>query len=136
MANKHTLKNRQIVFDKFDGRCAYCGTEVTLEVDRFDPSKVMQIDHFQPRMKKVDPKFLEIQGMEKGTNKINNLYPACKGCTASKKDRTIEEWREILNNMVNWLFDNSSQFRTVVRFGLVNTISRRVEFYFEKRSRH
>ena len=54
---KLTAAERQQIYEKFGGRCAYCGCEITI--------KDMQADHVVP---------LHLGGEDD----ISNLYPACR----------------------------------------------------------
>ena len=54
------------------GRCAYCGLHLEDEA--------VTIDHMEPRARG-------------GCSEHRNLVIACKSCNASKKDRTLDEFR-------------------------------------------
>ena len=69
---------KQIIFDKFNGKCAYTGT--TLKDD-------WQIDH-------LIPQFLFKEGYVDGDcNHIDNLVPSQKIVNHYKRISTIEEFR-------------------------------------------
>lgn len=63
----------QQIFDRTKGHCAYCGC---LSAD-------LTVDHMQPKRRG-------------GTQEIGNLILACRSCNSSKKNRTVEEYREWL----------------------------------------
>jgi len=72
---KRYRKNRRIkIFNKFNGRCAYCGQKIKIEN--------FEIDHKIPK----------IAG-EKEIHEYKNLVPACKTCNSIKNNLTIEEFR-------------------------------------------
>ena len=71
---KLTAAERQQIYEKFGGRCAYCGCEITI--------KDMQADHVVP---------LHLGGEDD----ISNLYPACRACNHYKSTYTVERFREI-----------------------------------------
>ena len=70
---KKSLKRfRENVWDKTNGYCYYCGTEVTKES--------MTIDHLVPES-------------NEGNTEIENLFPSCKSCNSSKGAKDIEAFR-------------------------------------------
>ena len=72
-------KDREIVKNKFGGRCAYCGNE--LEHD-------WQVDHhmskMECKMRRIDP------------DKPDNLFPACWICNHRKRALELEYFRSML----------------------------------------
>jgi 5-methylcytosine-specific restriction endonuclease McrA len=65
---------RQTVYEKTDGHCAYCGTEL-------GKLKNMTLDHIVP---------LSLDG----GNGVNNMFPACLTCNQAKGALTVEQFRE------------------------------------------
>jgi hypothetical protein len=63
---------RQLVWKKSGGRCWYCGCNL-------DPWG-FHIDHFEPRSRG-------------GSDKLENLVPACPNCNVVKNDRQVWKWR-------------------------------------------
>lgn len=75
--------DRKKIYNKFGGRCAYCGHKITLQE--------MQVDHIIPR------RHFEMNGKSMAlANEINNLNPACPICNHYKNATPLEEFR-------NWL---------------------------------
>lgn len=62
------------VYNKYGGRCAYCGCE--LEIGE------MQVDHFIAHMS------------HGGEDTLDNYYPACSICNRIKRDGTIDEFKQ------------------------------------------
>ena len=102
---------RQQVLDKCGGRCAYCGNEITL--------KAMQVDHVQAKRRD-------------GKDDIDNFLPACRSCNATKATYTVEEFRVRLWFDVDRIRRDSSKFRILERFGLIEATQRPIVFYYEK----
>jgi 5-methylcytosine-specific restriction endonuclease McrA len=72
-------KNKRLdVFNKYGGRCAYCGIE--LDINDF------QVDH------KVPKRYFEISG-EDGVDDIDNLMPSCSVCNHYKRSLSLENYR-------------------------------------------
>jgi len=88
MAKTLSAYTRIVVFNKTDGRCYYCGVELTeyrkkpttraigWKIDR----TVFCVDHFLPKS-------------SGGTDAIDNLVPSCHACNTQKKNYDIEEFR-------------------------------------------
>ncbi len=112
---------RENVLNKYNGRCAYCGCELTINN--------LYIDHFVPKRRskyKLDPNLV------KGTDEFDNYMPSCSSCNSSKSDKTIEEFRIALENKLNATIKTSSQLRILIRYGLVELVDTNVLFHFEK----
>jgi hypothetical protein len=116
--------NRQAVFEKYNGHCAYCGEEITL--------KTMQVDHVWPKrlahwQKDLDP------------NREENLNPACRKCNNfkhgfvlnSNDDFQFADFRHNIEMQVARL-RRFSQFDRAVRYGLISITNKPVQFYFER----
>lgn len=80
--------NRKKVYDKFNGKCAYCGCDITLEK--------MQIDHLVPLYRNDSDEQLNKWGKIRGTDEIENLMPSCQSCNHYKSTFSLEEFREQL----------------------------------------
>ena len=118
---KFTKSERQQIYDMFNGHCAYCGCEITLQQ--------MQVDHIDC----VDIYAGIYDADGKDINCIDNLYPSCRSCNHYKHTMTIERFRQVLERMPSVLMRDNVTYRNVVRFGLIkHPENPKVEFYFEK----
>lgn len=129
-------KNREIIFNKYNGKCAYCGEEL---------KKGWHVDELLPvkrgwRYKK------DGAGFQRGNAKeyymehpermnINNQMPSCPSCNINKHSMTLEDFRSLIQNFINSLNNNSVQYKIAKRYGLIKEIEKPVIFYFEKRIR-
>ena len=104
------------VYKKLNGRCAYCGREITY--------KQMQVDHYWPQ-------FLAHMQRDQDNNRFENLMPSCAKCNNNKHAWRPEEWRKELELQVTRLRKNA-QFDRALRFGQLLIAERPVVFYFEK----
>lgn len=111
---------RDRIHQKYGGRCAYCGGEITL--------KQMQVDHMKPIYRgnpTVNPAY-------RGTDTIDNMMPACAPCNRWKSVLPLEEFRAELAAQVERLRRDSAAFRMAERHGLVAATGSPVVFWFEK----
>lgn len=107
---KLSKAERQKIYSKTNGRCAYCGCEITLQQ--------MQVDHVTPLY-------------NGGTDDAANCLPACRSCNHYKGTLTIEKFRAALERMPDVLMRDNVTYRNAVRFGLVTPTPHPVRFYFE-----
>ncbi|PNV62230.1 HNH endonuclease [Clostridium sp. chh4-2] len=115
MRRKLTRAERQQVYEKCKGHCAYCGG--ILEY------KDMQVDHVTP---------LRIGG----TDEIQNMLPSCRSCNHYKSTLDVEGYRKYLAGIPHRLMRDNIPFQIGVRFGLVQHIKDDVTFYFETLNYH
>lgn len=109
---KLTKAERQQVYDKCNGHCAYCGCELTF--------KDMQVDHV-----------VSLYG-HNGADDISNMLPACRSCNHYKGSSTLENFRKNIERFPEVLMRDSVTYKNAVRFGLVEPKPHKVIFYFEK----
>ena len=66
-----TKKQRQQVYAKYSGHCAYCGKEISYEE--------MQVDHIKPKQRGwvYNPENV-------GTDTMDNYNPSCRACNFRK----------------------------------------------------
>jgi 5-methylcytosine-specific restriction endonuclease McrA len=111
-------KVRASVFEKYNGRCAYCGCKLD--------ARSFTIDHIIPlRRHEKNPKII-------GINSIKNYNPCCYSCNSSKSTFTVEKWREQISLKINVINRDSPTYRILKRFNLVKETNNDVIFYYEK----
>jgi len=118
--------NREAVFNKYAGRCAYCGKELTI--------KAMQIDHIIPQRNysvKYNCLILEGREIEYGLNSLGNLNPACASCNNWKGVWSVEKFRQELEAQTERARKYSRNFRMAERYGLIAVEKEKVTFYYE-----
>jgi len=116
ITDKGVAINRTAVYKKYNGRCAYCGREITL--------KQMQVDHFWPKCLYHHQPNMDI-------NRFENLMPACAKCNNHKHGMRPETWRSELSLQVKRLRKNA-QFDRALRFGQIKITETPIIFYFEQ----
>ena len=94
-----TRELRQSIIGRFDYKCWYCGCEITtgLRHNGTDPDvkSAATVDHLIPR----------IRG---GNDDESNLVPSCFSCNASKRNKTLEEYRATI------LAESSPHYRALL----------------------
>ena len=121
---------RELIFNKYNGRCAYCGADIT--------QKDMQVDHVIPqcnflghiRNRYKIPTFLNHLTID-DLNHFDNLFPTCRVCNKWKSAHCLDTFRGELNEQVKRLNNYSSNFRIAKRYGLVKEEMKPIVFYFE-----
>jgi len=122
--------DRQKVFDKYDGRCAYCGCELSM--------KEMQVDHLicqrnfemHIRNKWNIPERLKHLTIN-DVNHIDNLMPSCRSCNKFKDTFHLELFRSEISEQPNRFRKYKATFRIAERYGVIQETKRPVVFYFE-----
>lgn len=114
--------NRQSVYDKFDGRCAYCGDPIEF--------KAMQVDHLIPQ-RSCEGKQFTVAGFN-SVHAENNYMPSCRSCNNYKSGNPLESFREALENQIEILRRDRPTFRLAERYGLIECKPKPIVFYFEK----
>ena len=113
-----TKAERQQVYQKYDGHCAYCG--IPMEY------KDMQVDHLIP-VESWNPV------PEEQVYTMENYMPACRMCNHYKRANSLEGWRHMLETIPEKLERDSYIYRVGVRYGNVRPEPKKIVFYFENR---
>jgi uncharacterized protein (TIGR02646 family) len=104
------------VFNKYSGRCAYCGCKITI--------KNFQVDHIWPQ---------HIAHHQAGlsSHRFENLNPSCRKCNNYKHGMRLEEFRVELGLQISRL-KRHAQFDRALRYGQVKITESPIIFYFER----
>ena len=116
---------RRLVYEKYNGHCAYCGQPIEY--------KDMQIDHIKPAFHNwsEDEKNRLLPKGRVGGDEIENYNPACRPCNFRKGTDTIEGFREAIKHSLIVL-NRDFTYRMAVRYGLIEEKNIDVRFYFER----
>ena len=101
---------REAVYDKYYGKCAYCGKAIV----RQD----MQVDHIIPKRMN-------------GADAITNYNPSCRRCNHYKRGGDVEYLRDLLLTLHKRL-ENIYIVRVAIDYGLITISKFDGVFYFEK----
>ena len=112
--------DRQRVYEKYNGHCAYCGKEIAY--------KDMQVDHRVALYRGYGT----LVGVERGTDDFDNLMPSCRACNFRKGTMTVEQFREEIRKQCERIVKSSFQVRQSIDYGLLSLNLHDIVFYFEK----
>jgi 5-methylcytosine-specific restriction endonuclease McrA len=111
---------RQFIFDKYKGKCAYCGVNLT---------KGWHADHIKPVVRDLK---------QTGTCKnpqnetLENYNPSCPSCNTQKNSFTLEQFRQNIKNFIDSLNKYNTQYKFAKRYSLLEETGKEVLFYFER----
>ena len=107
-------KMRKRVYDKYNGRCAYCGMKIFNNCG----DESFHIDHIIPKCKG-------------GSNHLFNLNPSCRYCNLKKHDKSLDEFRPLLFALPDCIEEMPHIQRMILNKILILDY-RDVKFYFER----
>jgi 5-methylcytosine-specific restriction endonuclease McrA len=113
-------KTRQLLYDKYNHKCAYCGCDIEY--------KEMQVDHIKSIYSNVDYK--PIMTIDE-INSIDNLLPACRQCNFYKSTETLEMFRKSITDTLMKNLQKTFQYRLALKYGLIIENIKPIKFYFE-----
>ncbi len=120
-------KTRELVFEKYNGRCAYCGCVL---------QKGWHVDEIEPVRRNWD--FKDGKRVFNGTCEhperfnIDNQNPACASCNINKHSMSLEDFRNLISGFMKHLNEISTQYKIAKRYGLIAETNVDVVFYFER----
>jgi len=119
--------DRKVVFNKFNGHCAFCGNPLLKGWHVWDIIPIQSV-------------VTESGNIEKVNTENDNLMPACKECGSvrikshsGKMD--IEQFRKEIIEMYLFCRNDatySSSIRRAIRFGLIVETGSNIKFHFER----
>lgn len=112
MSRKRLTKaERQQVYEKYDGHCAYCGKKIDI--------KDMQVDHRVPLY-------------NGGEENMENYMPSCRMCNHYKRTASVETFRKMISEIPHKLERDSYIYRVARAYGLIAEFHpQQVRFYYE-----
>ena len=126
MTKKQKLRNR--IYEKYDGRCAYCGEFL---------KKGWHVDELKPIIRNLkrdkNHKTVSDNTCQYPENlNENNQMPSCPSCNINKHSLSLENFRKSIEHFIVSLNRNSVQYKIAKRYGLIQETGNKVIFYFEK----
>jgi 5-methylcytosine-specific restriction endonuclease McrA len=116
--------NREEVYSKCGGHCAYCGKKITI--------KKMQVDHIEPHWHTLTEDQAIRAKVVKGSHDLDNLNPSCARCNKWKSTYNLEQFRKVIETSLDRLERDTPNFRLAKDYGLIIEQPQKVVFYFEK----
>ena len=119
--------DRQQVYRKYNGHCAYCGQEIEY--------RDMQVDHMFPKC--LDGMY-DWGGLKyKGTHidEYDNLMPSCRICNHYKRANNLESYRNLMTTLHERLM-KIYIVRVAVKYGIAKITPFDGMFYFEKQNKN
>jgi hypothetical protein len=130
--------DRQRVYDKYCGKCAYCGCDLEKgwHVDELLPvvrGYSYDKDEYGKRLKDKNGRDRKTPTMEYPERKhIDNQMPACASCNITKSSLSLENFRSLVAGFINSLNSYNNIYRMAKRYNLLQETGGAVRFYFEK----
>lgn len=124
-----TSKQRQAIWDKSGGHCWYCGGKL--------PEKGWHVDHLEPIVRKLQ--YQRGKGLvttneyrRPDRERDDNKVPACASCNLQKHTLSVEEFRQMIAQMVHSLNRYHTIYGVAKRYDLIEETGNPVVFWFEK----
>ncbi len=121
-------KEREKIYSKFNGKCAYCGEELNGK---------FQVDHIIPKKNFRDvvhngkaPEFLRHLTVN-DMNHSDNLFPSCSQCNFYKDAHTLDYFRHKIGVILKNLQDCVYIYRVALKYKLIEENSINVNFHYE-----
>jgi len=122
-------KDRELIYSKYNGRCAYCGCEL---------QKGWHVDELLPVRRNMKWNTAKTKYVHDGTYEhperltIENQMPSCPSCNINKHSMSLEDFRNLIKGFITSLNRDSTQYKIAKRYGLVTETNLNVVFYFER----
>lgn len=113
-------KNREMVYAKYDGHCAYCGCKLELEETEVSYIKAYRMYSHDCR----DQVLFRL-------NDFDNLMPSCKMCNFYKGDRDVEYLRNYLQGKTVERMQRPSEYKLALKYGLIEEHIHPIRFFYE-----
>lgn len=144
--------DRQKIFDKYGGKCAYCGCDLQKGwcVDHVKPvgrlTKTIS-GHYRHKETKeiikelpeswwgkyehVPPKQVFDRFTHPERDTIKNSMPSCFSCNSYKSTMSLDGFKKQIGLLVERLNKSFTQYKIAKRYGLIQETGIEVKFYFE-----
>ena len=149
-------KQREIIFNKFGKRCAYCGDPLQKgwHVDEIEPvrrkhkiihshyihkstGEVANTHHLSENaFSEQNFQFVPEKTVADGYTHperlhIDNQNPSCASCNINKHSDSLETFRRRISGFIVSLNRDSVQYKVAKRYGLIKEKIKPIVFYFE-----
>ena len=118
-----TKKEREAIYNKYNGHCAYCGRNIEY--------KDMQVDHVIPQRRataKAGRGRVPLEVVEDPSN----LICSCRSCNHYKRAHSLETFRRYIEEILMKLSRDNYIYKVGLRYNLIEEHPRKIKFYFEQ----
>lgn len=129
---------REIVFNKFGGKCAYCGYNLKKgwHVDEIEPVRrhwqYSKDENGNRILDRGKGDYLKVNTcMHPERFHIDNQNPSCASCNINKHSDSLEDFRKNIAAYMKHLNGVNTQYKIAKRYGLIEETEKPVVFYFE-----
>ena len=121
-------RNREIIKQKFDNKCVYCGCELQKgwHVDELYPVRRNYKWNKNKTRYIYDGTYMNPQNLH-----INNQVPSCPSCNINKHSMNLEDFRKLIEGFMRHLNERNTQYKIAKRYGLIQETIKPIIFYFE-----
>lgn len=125
-------KTRLLVYEKFGGRCSYCGQELNgkFHVDHLIPIR-RNWKYARDKNGRMTDRVIPDGCLNPEAETFENYMPACASCNINKHSMSLEEFRSLISGFMKHLNEVNTQYKIAKRYGLVSETKEEVKFYFE-----
>ena len=117
-----TKKQREAIYSKYNGHCAYCGKEIEY--------KDMQVDHLIPQRRATlcGRGYVPVEEIESE----ENYMPSCRSCNHYKRAHSLETFRRYIEEIPEKLTRDVYIYKIGLRYDQIEEHPRKIKFYFEQ----
>jgi len=132
-------KTREIIFNKYGGRCAYCGCplEKGWHVDEIEPvrryEQYAKDENGERIFDRIKHQYVMVKTcMHPERFHVDNQNPSCPSCNINKHGDSLEDFRKNIAGYLKSLNLRMVQYKMAKKYGLVEETDKPVVFYFEE----
>lgn len=118
-------KQREALYEKYGGRCAYCGAKI--KIGEMQADHIFSVYHTETG---------RLCGYDTPTddelNSLNNFRPACRQCNYYKGVYSTDSFRSAIKEMLWKNLRKTFAYRMALKYGLIEEHDIDIVFYFEK----
>lgn len=127
-------EQREELKQKYDGKCSYCGIELTnrWQADHLEPVERKVIWYKCEKSRTLKSKSGDMRKPEH--DHIDNMMPSCVKCNNDKSSMTLESWRRVIKDRIKTLNESPvyASYQKAKRYGLIVETNIDVVFWFER----
>lgn len=121
-------QERELIFNKTNGRCGYCGNPLKngWHIDHMKPV-VRDFKYCRKKQRHVQTGVL----LSPENDVFENKIASCPSCNIRKSSLELEGFRHSLQHTIQTLNNDHSAYIFAKRYGLIKETNIDIKFYFE-----